>query len=65
MAFLLYGTKVAKPDLRAKLNVNAVLLRWDISDEDYLSTNDYTESRLKERKYETGYQKNTLFYSRK
>ena len=50
MVFLLPGTKVAKLHRRAKLNVHADLRHRDIGDGDYLRVDDYTESRLKDRK---------------
>lgn len=49
MAFLLSGTKVARVHRRTKLNVRADPHHRDICDEDCLSVDDYTESRLKER----------------
>jgi hypothetical protein len=50
VVFLLYGTKVALFRCRVKLNVRADLRHRDICDEDYLSVDDYMESRLKDRK---------------
>ena len=63
MAFLLSGTKVAQSNRRAKLNVRVGMRHRDIGDEDYLSVDNDTKSRL-ERQENNGtcYQKNPIFY---
>jgi len=50
VAFLLSGTRIAAPHCGTKLNVRADVHHCDICDEDRLSVDDYTESRLKEKK---------------
>ena len=50
MAFLLSGTKVAEFHCRVKLNIRADMGHRDICNEDCLSVDDYTESRLRDRK---------------
>lgn len=47
MAFPLYGTKVAYPDHRAKLDVNLDPLRWDIGNEYYFPIDDCMESQAR------------------
>jgi len=66
VAFLLSGTKVAQSNRRAKLYVRAGMRHRDIGDEDYLSVDNDTKSRLeRQENNEICYQKNTLVYSRK
>jgi len=50
VAVLLSGTKLAITHCGTKLNVRADLRNRDICDEDRLSVDDFTESRLRDRK---------------